>query len=223
MRTKSKGRYGLWNLAVLALLREAPMHPYQMQKLLRERHKDELLVLKRGSLYHAIHRLERAALIEVVRTGRHGKRPERTTYRITVPGRKELVRWLEQMIGVPRRESSDFMAALSFLPLLPVEEAARRLEERSRTLEAEIAEITAGMKAASTSVGRIHLIESEYLRAMREAECEWVRGLESEMRSQKLLWNFQKIFQEARVVKIRAEAGSATAARPKKSGKGARP
>jgi DNA-binding PadR family transcriptional regulator len=223
MRANDQNRLGLWELAVLALLREAQMHPYQMQKLLRERHKDELLVLKRGSLYHAIHRLERAALIEAVRTGRQGKRPERTTYRITASGRKELLRWLQQMIGVPRLESSDFMAALSFLPLLTVEEAARKLEERSRALEAEIAELTERMEAVSTWVDRIHLIESEYLRAMRKAEFEWVRALESELRSRKLIWNLQAIFKEARVVKLRAEAGSATTTRPEKSGKKARP
>ena len=54
------------------------MHPYQMQRLLRLRHKDEILVLKRGSLYHAIGRLMRAGLIAVKTTGREGKRPERT-------------------------------------------------------------------------------------------------------------------------------------------------
>lgn len=223
MRANYQNRLGLWELAVLALLREAQMHPYQMQKLLRERHKDELLVLKRGSLYHAIHRLERAALIEAVRTGRQGKRPERTTYRITASGRKELLRCLQQMIGVPRLESSDFMAALSFLPLLTVEEAAGKLEERSRALEAEIAELTERMEAVSTWVDRIQLIESEYLRAMRKAEFEWVRALESELRSRKLIWNLQAIFKEERVVKLRAEAGSATTTHPEKSGTKARP
>ena len=54
---------GIWEIAVLAFLREAPMHPYQMQSLLRLRHKDEILALKRGSLYHAIGRLVRDALI----------------------------------------------------------------------------------------------------------------------------------------------------------------
>ena len=36
------------------------MHPYEMQRLIRERHKDDVLDLKRGSLYHAIDRLEKA-------------------------------------------------------------------------------------------------------------------------------------------------------------------
>jgi DNA-binding PadR family transcriptional regulator len=222
MRTKNEERYGLWELAVLALLRESPMHPYQMQKLLRDRHKDELMVLKRGSLYHAIHRLEQGALIEVVRTARQGKRPERTTYSITPAGKKELVRWLQQMISTPKTEASDLMAALSFLPFLVVEDAAKRLEERCRGLEAEIAGMTARMKAVSSWVGRINLIESEYLRAMREAELQWVRGLVRELHSGKLAWDLRELLQEARVVAMRTEAGTTTAGRPKKTGKESR-
>ncbi len=34
------------------------MHPYEMQKLIHERKKDEFLDLKRGSLYQNIGRLE---------------------------------------------------------------------------------------------------------------------------------------------------------------------
>src|SRR5215467_8574866 len=77
---------GIWDISLVALLREAPMHPYQMQRLLRLRHKDEILVLRRGSLYHAIARLMRTGFIAVEKTEREGKRPERTTYRITPAG-----------------------------------------------------------------------------------------------------------------------------------------
>ena len=45
-------------LAVLVLLWEAPMHPYQMQLLMRERRKDFVTDVKPGSIYHAIARLE---------------------------------------------------------------------------------------------------------------------------------------------------------------------
>ena len=91
------------------------MHPYQMQSLLRLRHKDEILALKRGSLYHAIGRLVRDELIAAKSTTRNGRRPERTTYAITATGRKEFTRVLRNIIAVPRRESSEFMAAMSFL------------------------------------------------------------------------------------------------------------
>ena len=62
--------YGLWELAVLSLLRERPMHPYEILRTLKSRHKDDVLVLKRGSLYHAIRRLEVDGLIEALETSR---------------------------------------------------------------------------------------------------------------------------------------------------------
>ena len=85
-RANQPANLGLWELAVLTMLQERAMHPYEMQRLLRERHKDELLSLKRGSLYHAIGRLLRSGLIKVSKVGRSGRRPERTTYRITAEG-----------------------------------------------------------------------------------------------------------------------------------------
>ena len=105
---------GIWEIAVLGTLREAPMHPYQMQRLLRHRHKDEILALKRGSLYHAIGRLERAGLIEQTSTSRDGRRPERTVYRLTAPGRDAFLAALRSIVSTPRRESSEFMAAMIF-------------------------------------------------------------------------------------------------------------
>src|SRR6185369_12716675 len=98
---------GIWEITVLSLLRESPMHPYQMQRLLRDRHKDEILVLKRGSLYHAIGRLVRAELIRAKDVTRNGRRPERTTYAITAPGRKEFISALRRIIATPHRECSE--------------------------------------------------------------------------------------------------------------------
>ena len=188
----------LWEVAVLALLREAPMHPYQMQRLLHDRHKDELLVLKRGSLYHAINRLVKEGLIKAVSSERDGRRPERTTYRISPEGRRELTRVLRQMVGVPRHESSEFMAAMSFLLFLDQEDAIARLEGRAQGLEQNAQAIEAGMKAASAYVERINLIESEYLLAMRRAELKWVRDLIVELRSGALTWDLNEIIHKVR-------------------------
>ena len=189
---------GIWEIAVLTLLREAPMHPYQMQRLLRDRHKDEILALKRGSLYHAIGRLVRGALIEATATERAGRRPERTTYRITAAGRKDLIRSLRDMIATPRRESSEFMAAMSFLVQLSPDEALPRLKERCERLEDEIVARTAGLSAASAHVLRINLVESEFLLAMLKAELVWVRRLAEEIRAGTLEWDFQQIVRDVR-------------------------
>jgi DNA-binding PadR family transcriptional regulator len=189
---------GIWEIAVLALLREGPMHPYQMQSLLRLRHKDEILALKRGSLYHAIGRLVRDELIAAKSTEREGRRPERTTYAITAAGRKEFTRVLRQIIAVPRRESSEFMAAMSFLVHLTPSEALPRLEERATHLANEIAHRTAGISAASAHVLRINLVESEYLIAIMKAELAWVRSLIADISSERLAWDLKTVLKQAR-------------------------
>ena len=189
---------GIWEMSVLALLREGPMHPYQMQRLLRLRHKDEILALKRGSLYHAIGRLEREELITAKSTGRSGRRPERTTYAITASGRKQFMRVLRHIIATPRRESSEFMAAMSFLVHLTPAEALPRVEDRAMHLENEIALRGAGMVAASKHVERINLIESEYLIAMLKAELAWARRLIAEISNGSLSWDLQRVLKAAR-------------------------
>jgi DNA-binding PadR family transcriptional regulator len=190
--------HGLWEIAILALLREGPMHPYQMQSLLRERHKDKILVLKRGSLYHAINRLLRSHLIEAVSSGRDGRRPERTTYRILQAGQQQLLDSLREMVKVPQREPSAFLAGMSFLVYLTPDDATAKLTERAGILETEIQATEAARKAAANRVHRINLIESEYLVTMRRAELLWVGTIIGELRSEQLTWNLQEILKAAR-------------------------
>jgi DNA-binding PadR family transcriptional regulator len=191
-------KFGIWEIAVLALLREAPMHPYQMQSLLSERHKDEILALKKGSLYHAIGRLMRAELILARDTSRNGRRPERTTYAITPAGRKEFIRALRQIVAVPQRESSEFMAAMSFLVHLTPAEAIPRLEERCNHLEEQITAFSSSVAAVNERVARINLVESEYLVAMLKAELTWVRNLIAEMRDDTFSWDFKTVVRDSR-------------------------
>jgi len=188
---------GVWEIAVLALLREAPMHPYQMQRLLRLRHKDEILALKRGSLYHAIGRLLKASLIAVETTHRDGKRPERTIYRLTPAGLDEFKNTLRNILATPRPEPSEFMTAMSFLVHLEPSEAARHLEERAHSLDTQIAQCTSRLAAASEHVVRINLIESEYQLATLKAERAWTRKLENEIREGTLTWNLKAILRDA--------------------------
>jgi DNA-binding PadR family transcriptional regulator len=198
---------GIWEIAVLALLREAPMHPYQMQRLLRFRHKDEILALKRGSLYHAIGRLVRAGLIAIETTGRNGNRPERTTYRLTPAGLEEFKVTIRKIVATPRRESSEFMAAMSFLVHLDPKEAIRHLEQRVRSLDAQIAQRTAELATASVHVQRINLIESEYLLEMLKAERAWTSGIENQIRQGKLTWNLKAVLREAASSRKEASKG----------------
>jgi DNA-binding PadR family transcriptional regulator len=187
---------GIWEIAVLGTLREAPMHPYQMQRLLRHRHKDEILALKRGSLYHAIGRLERAGLIEPTSTSRAGRRPERTVYRLTAAGREEFLAALRTMVSTPHRESSEFMAAMSFLVHLTPYEALPHLDDRCSLLAEEIERQRAVLREAGRFVDKINLIENEYLLAMLKAEREWVLRLAAEVREGKLTWDLERLYSQ---------------------------
>jgi len=208
---------GIWEIAILALLRERPMHPYQMQSLLRQRHKDEILVLKRGSLYHAISRLLRINLIDVLSNSRDGRRPERTTYRILPAGRRQLLASLRDMIGIPRREPSEFLASMSFIVYLTPRVASNKLEERAGRLAEDIHAIETGLHTAASYVDRIHLLESEYLLAMRKAELAWVHTLLDQLHSGDLAWNLENIFKQIRAAEKAAQVKTARARKRVKS------
>src|ERR1700730_4013289 len=144
----------LWALAVLGLLREREMHPYEMQRHLHQRHTDELLALKRGSLYHAINQLQRDGFIEPVETSREGRWPERTVYRITPDGDEELVVWLRDLLSTPVREPSQFMAALAHILKLDPADALEQLQMRVVNLEATVAAWLAVERGVGELIGR---------------------------------------------------------------------
>jgi DNA-binding PadR family transcriptional regulator len=183
----------LWSLAVLAMLREQPMHPYEMQRVMHQRHTDELLALKRGSLYHAINQLQRDGLIEPVETSREGRRPERTVYQLSADGEDELIIWMRELLSIPAQEPSQFTAALAFVLNLPPQDALEQLELRVVSLEAGIAALQAIERGVTAHVGRVSVLELEYQRELAEAELRFVRRLIDEIASGKLTWSIDDL------------------------------
>ncbi|MET7469815.1 PadR family transcriptional regulator [Micromonospora sp. NPDC005686] len=175
-------------MMVLALLVEEPMHAYRMQQLIRERDKQDVVnVAQRNSIYQTIERLRRDELIRVAETRREEGRPERTVYALTPAGRRTLDEWLTDALATPAREFPEFPAALSFLPILPPEEAARRLDQRVGAIEARLREREATL--AGVELPRLFLIEDEYQLALLRAELDWVRRLVADLRSGALTWS----------------------------------
>jgi DNA-binding PadR family transcriptional regulator len=183
-----RGNRTLWALAVLSLLRERSMHPYELQRQMRIRHTDELLALKPGSLYHAINQLQRDGLIVRVETSREGRRPERTVYRITPDGEEELTTWLRDLLSTPAREPNQFMAAMSHVLNLTPDDALQQLQLRLVNLDVTRAAMRAVESGVGELVGRPSVLEVEYARALAEAEAAWVRALIDDLRSGRLTW-----------------------------------
>jgi DNA-binding PadR family transcriptional regulator len=177
-------------LAVLALLYEAPMHPYRMQQLIKERGKDEVInVHQRTSLYQTIDRLLRAKLIAVRATAREERRPERTIYELTEAGRETMLVWMREMLATPAREFPDFPAALAHLPLLEHEDVKAQLDRRAQALVAELDRVDAELGRAAGVIPRLFLVEMEYLRAQLHTELSWVRSLVDDLDTGRLTWN----------------------------------
>src|SRR5215469_9022186 len=122
-------------LAILVLLYERPMHPYEMATTMRERGKEHSIRLNYGSLYTVIEQLLRAEFIAVREVLKEGKRPEKTVYDITPAGEAELIDWMRELVSSPVKEYPVFEAALSLLPVLPPEEVIELLQIRLSLLQ----------------------------------------------------------------------------------------
>ena len=165
-------------LAVLVLLYERPMHPYEMAATLRERRKEESIKLRYGSLYTVIELLVKAGFIAEKKTTREGNRPERTIYEIIRAGETEMRAWMREILSTPVKEYPQFEAGLSLLPALPPEEATDVLETRVEFLKKDVEQIKAELEQArQMKLPPLFSIESEYRLGALETELIFVRTL----------------------------------------------
>jgi DNA-binding PadR family transcriptional regulator len=183
-------------LAVLALLFERPMHPYEMAATMKERHKEDSIKLRYGSLYTVIDMLLARGLLAAKEVSREGKRPERTVYALTPSGLDELRDWMRELLRDPAKEYPQFEAGLCLLPVLPPDEAVSLLRQRALQLsgmvwqmEAQLAELaqqdlsalTAGQDLPSPLAGKkfppLFSVEGEYRLALVKAELAFVNEL----------------------------------------------
>lgn len=183
-------------LAVLALLFERPMHPYEMAATLKDRRKHESIKLRYGSLYTVIDALVARSLIVARETEREGRRPERTVYALSEAGLDELRAWMRDLLRAPAKEYPQFETALSLMPVLPPDEAVSLLRARALELsgtiwkmEAQLAELAQQDFAAMAGDAQLPAalagqkfpplfsVESEYHLAMVRAELDFVNDL----------------------------------------------
>lgn len=195
--------YSMWNmpeaevtvelsplaLSILELLHERPMHPYELASTMRGRHHDEFIRLNFGSLYHTVEMLERNGWIVPLEREKEGRRPERTVYELTAPGRDLLHRVVGQILAEPRREYLHFSAGLMFMHHLSAEVAAEKLQQRATHLKTVADKLTRILdELRSSGHTRLALIELEHKIALLQAERAWVIKLAKEISDGTLEW-----------------------------------
>ena len=182
-------------LTVLALLHYQPLHPYGIQRLIKQWGKDQVVnVGQRAGLYRTIERLLAAGLIAVRETGRDQQYPERTVYEVTDEGRATARSWLLEMLGTPKQEFPEFPAALSQLLLLDAPEMLAALERRRALLATALRAMDEAAAAeAGRGLPRITMLEGEYLRAVTAAEAHWLDGVVDDLRAGRLTWSTEQL------------------------------
>jgi DNA-binding PadR family transcriptional regulator len=180
-------------LTVLGMLHAGPLHPYGIQRLIKQWGKDQVVnVSQRASLYRTIERLHTAGLVSVAGTGRDQQYPERILYAITDAGRATTREWLEEMLTVPKPDFPEFPVALSHVLMLTPQETLPLLERRETLLAAMHQGLAAGL-AATAGLPRVTTLEAEYVLATATAQLAWVRSVTDDLRTGRLTWTAEEL------------------------------
>jgi DNA-binding PadR family transcriptional regulator len=122
-------------LIILGLLKNKPMHGYEIQTIIQESRIDQWANVLSGSIYYALNKMEDDGIIETVKEERTGARI-RKIYGITEKGEAEYFILLKgHLLTQPHSLKSDFMLSLALIGQLPKEEAKQVLEENLISLE----------------------------------------------------------------------------------------
>lgn len=180
-------------LAVLELLHERPMHPYEMTQLMRERHVDRRVKLRPGSLYHTVERLESLGIIEVVDTQRHGRRPERTVYAVTEFGRDTFADQTRRMLSTLEPDYTPYPVALSAGNELPIEDFLEQLRRRVISLTGQVAaERAISERLVEKQLPRMYWVDFDYIAHQRQSELDWTEKLIDDLESGRVPWPGEK-------------------------------
>jgi DNA-binding PadR family transcriptional regulator len=122
-------------LVILGLLRERPLHGYELKHIIEE-HMGDWTNIAFGSIYFALGKLADEGYIEKIATEQEGKRPSRSIYQITESGRQEFLLLLRGVLGEVERHYHTIDVGLAFMDALPKEEVEGYLRGRVAQLEA---------------------------------------------------------------------------------------
>ena len=151
-----------------------PVHGYDVRRELLSWSADKWANVQPGSIYHALRKLAEEGLLREVATEQVGARPARTTYEITDKGAAEFQVLLRNLWWNVTAAPDPFMAAFSFLPFLPREEAAAALRNRAAQLRVGVQQLQAAMKTEWADRKPVYVAWMWELSMSRsEAEIQW--------------------------------------------------
>lgn len=139
----------LRDLVVLGLLTQQPRYGYEI-KMIIDNVMSHVIDISSGSLYYGIKKLQQRGLVEEDSIEKIGRRPERSVYRITEPGKQFFSAELPRVIFPRARPYFPMDLALYFFEFMDKKEQARRLKMRLEYLK-HLAKLLKQIKASSSS------------------------------------------------------------------------
>jgi DNA-binding PadR family transcriptional regulator len=161
-------------LAILGLLKDQPMHGYQLSRELGES-LGGFWRVSYGSLYPTLRRLERDKAVESVPGDAAGAR-RKNVYRITETGEKLFFELLQETPGDNSSEDTRFRVRLAFFRYLPPETRIRLLERRRAYLEDRLGTIDV-LRATREQADDYTLALMEHGRSATESDIAWLESL----------------------------------------------
>jgi DNA-binding PadR family transcriptional regulator len=193
-------------LAVLGLLKERPMHGYQLSRELS----DSLGGLWRvsyGSLYPTLRRLEADTAIESEAGDERGARRKKV-YRITPKGEQIFIELLQESPNDTQSEDARFRMRLAFFRYLPPETRIRLLERRRQALQDRLATIAESERTGRGGDDDYSRALIEHNRTVTESDITWLDQLIAAERAKNVTTGGLKRRREA----LRGKAGSSSEA-----------
>jgi len=169
-------------LAILGLLKEQPMHGYQLSRELGDA-LGGFWRVSYGSLYPTLRRLERDGAIQVVQGDQPTAGRRKHVYRITEQGEGAFLELLQETPHDNSTEDTRFRVRLAFFRYLPPETRIRLLERRRATLEDRLTTISDSLRTTRARVDDYTLSLMEHGRSATESDLAWVDGLLAAERS----------------------------------------
>lgn len=161
-------------LAILGLLKERPVHGYQLKKHLSDT-LGSFWQVSYGSLYPALKRLQREGSVEMTFPKEEvGRR--KNVYRITPKGEAMFAELLERA-GQEATEDSGFSVRLAFFKYLKPETRIRLLERRRAFLEGRGSSLKDSLRSYRERIDNYTLSLMNHELAATESDIRWLDDL----------------------------------------------
>src|SRR6266550_4491043 len=161
-------------LAILGLLKEVPVHGYQLKKHLSDT-LGSFWQVSYGSLYPALRRLQREGAVEMIFPKEEvGRR--KNVYRITEKG-EALFRELLERAGHDASEDNGFSVRFTFFKYLKPEIRIRLLERRRAYLDGRLSDLKQSVAAYRERIDDYTLSLMNHQLAATETDIRWLDDL----------------------------------------------